>query len=67
MFQARITSTKQYRQEGITGLDYCGEQLKNSYSTHFKGLSKLIKKINAEKKNSKNYVLFLGETIVETN
>ena len=27
----------------------------------------MVKKINAEKKNSKNYVLFLGETGVETN
>lgn len=36
-------------------------------STYFKRLPKLIKKINAEKKNSKNYVLFLGETNVETN
>lgn len=47
--------------------DYCGEQLKNSYPTYFKRLPALVKKINAEKKNSKNYVLFLGETGVETN
>lgn len=67
MLQAGITSTEQYRQEGITWWDYCGEQLKNSYPTYFKRLPKLIKKINAEKKNSKNYVLFLGETNVETN
>ena len=67
MFQAGITATEQYRAEGITWWDYCGEQLKNSYPTYFKRLPPLVKKINAEKKNSKNYVLFLGETGAETN
>lgn len=67
MFEAGITSTEQYRAEGITWWDYCGEQLKNSYPTYFKRLPALVKKINAEKKNSKNYILFLGETGVETN
>ena len=66
MFEAGITSTEQYRSEGITWWDYCGEQLKNSYPTYFNRLPALVKKINAEKKNSKNYVLFLGETGVET-
>ena len=67
MFEAGITSTEQYRAEGITWWDYCGEQLKNSYPTYFKRLPALVEKIKAEKKNSKNYVLFLGETGVETN
>ena len=67
MFEAGITSTEQYRAEGITWWDYCGEQLKNSYPTYFKKLPALVKKINAERKNSKNYVLFLGETGAETN
>ena len=67
MFEAGITSTEQYRAEGITWWDYCGEQLKNSYPTYFKKLPALVKKINAEHKNSKNYVLFLGETGAETN
>lgn len=67
MFQAGITSTEPYRQEGITWWDYCGMQLVNSYPTYFAKLPALIDKINAEKKNSKNYVLFLGETGVETN
>ncbi len=62
-----ITSTEPYRQEGITWWDYCGMQLVNSYPTYFAKLPALIDKINAEKKNSKNYVLFLGETGVETN
>lgn len=67
MFEAGITSTEQYRAEGITWWDYCGEQLKNSYPTYFKRLPALVEKIKAEKKSSKNYVLFLGETGVETN
>ena len=32
--------------------DYCGERLQNSYPTYFKRLPALVKKINAEKKNS---------------
>lgn len=67
MFQAGITSTEQYRAEGITWWDYCGEHLHNSYPTYFAQLPALIRKINDEKRNSKNYVLFLGETNAETN
>lgn len=67
MFEAGITSTEQYRAEGITWWDYCGERLHNSYPTYFAQLPALIRKINDEKRNSKNYVLFLGETNAETN
>lgn len=67
MFEAGITSTEQYRAEGITWWDYCGEHLHNSYPTYFAQLPALIRKINDEKRNSKNYVLFLGETNAETN
>lgn len=67
MFQAGITSTEQYRAEGITWWDYCGERLKNSYPTYLEKLPALVERINREKRNSKNYVLFLGETEVDTN
>ncbi|MBR1631821.1 MAG: thymidylate synthase [Paludibacteraceae bacterium] len=67
MFQAGITSTEQYRAEGITWWDYCGEQLRNSYPTYFSRFPALAEKICTEKRESKNYVLFLGETGVETN
>ena len=67
MFQAGITSTEQYRAEGITWWDYCGERLKNSYPTYLEKLPALVERINREKRNSKNYVLFLGETAVDTN
>ena len=67
MFEAGITSTEQYRAEGITWWDYCGDTLHNSYPTYFKKLPALVEKIKTEKKNSKNYVLFLGETGAETN
>ena len=51
-----------------------GPILVNSYPTYFEKLPRLIERINREKRNSKwcavgsadNYVLFLGETNVET-
>lgn len=67
MFQAGITSTEQYRAEGISWWDYCGEQLKNSYPTYLEKLPALVERINKEKRNSKNYVLFLGETEADAN
>lgn len=67
LFMAGVRSTEQYRAEGITWWDYCGPVLINSYPTYFEKLPALIRKINEEKRNSKNYVLFLGETNAETN
>lgn len=60
-------STEAYRQAGISWWDYCGPILVNSYPTYFERLPKLVERINREKRNSKNYVLFLGETNAETN
>lgn len=59
--------TERYRDIGVTWWDYCGPILVNSYPTYFEKLPKLIKKINQEKRPSKNYVLFLGETNAESN
>ena len=56
-----------YREAGITWWDYCGHTLVNSYPTYFEKLPPLIARVNAEKRNSKNYVLFLGATGVDTN
>lgn len=67
LFEAGVRSTEQYRAEGITWWDYCGPVLINSYPTYFEKLPALIRKINEEKRNSKNYVLFLGDTNAETN
>ena len=67
MFEAGITSTEQYRAEGITWWNYCGEQLVNSYPTYFRKFPALVSKIRQEMRESKNYVLFLGETGAETN
>ena len=39
----------------------------NSYPTYLEKLPALISKINREKRNSKNYVLFLGSTDAESN
>lgn len=59
--------TERYRESGITWWDYCGPILVNSYPTYFEQLPDLIKKINKEKRNSKNYVLFLGKNDTESN
>ena len=58
---------EKYREAGISWWDYCGSILINSYPTYLKKLPLLIEKINREKRNSKNYVLFLGETGAESN
>lgn len=56
-----------YRDIGITWWDYCGSILVNSYPTYFEKLPGLLQRINQEKRNSKNYVLFLGSTDAESN
>jgi len=61
------TEIKRYNEMGINWWDYCLPNLINSYPTYFKKLPALIEQINAEKRSSKNYVLFIGETGVETN
>lgn len=60
-------SVERYRDAGITWWDYCGRTLINSYPTYFEKLPHLVEKINRERRNSKNYVLFLGSTDAETN
>lgn len=67
LFIAGERSTEAYRAAGVTWWDYCGPILVNSYPTYFEKLPRLIEKINREKRPSKNYVLFLGETNAESN
>ena len=67
LFMHGERDVEKYREAGITWWDYCGHTLVNSYPTYFEKLPPLVAKINAEKRNSKNYVLFLGATGVETN
>lgn len=67
LFMQGERSVERYREAGITWWDYCGQTLVNSYPTYMEKLPPLIERINKEKRNSKNYVLFLGETGVETN
>lgn len=59
-------NTERYREIGITWWDYCGSVLVNSYPTYFEQLPPLIKRINKEKRPSKNYVLFLGANTADT-
>lgn len=67
LFMDGERNVEKYREVGINWWDYCGSILVNSYPTYFERLPPLIAKINREKRNSKNYVLFLGETGVESN
>ena len=67
LFQSGERLTEKYREAGISWWDYCGPMLVNSYPTYFEQLPPLIAKINKEKRNSKNYVLFLGRNDTETN
>ena len=60
LFMSGERQTEKYREAGITWWDYCGSILVNSYPTYFEKLPALIDKINREKRNSKNYVLFLA-------
>lgn len=67
LFMQGERNIEKYREEGIYWWDYCGAILVNSYPTYFAKLPPLIDKINREKRNSKNYVLFLGSTDAESN
>ena len=60
LFMQGERNVEKYREVGINWWDYCGAILVNSYPTYFEKLPPLIAKINREKRNSKNYVLFLG-------
>ena len=67
LFMSGERSVEKYREAGIHWWDYCGSILVNSYPTYFEKLPPLLKRINAEKRSSKNYVLFLGATDAESN
>jgi len=67
LFMQGERNIERYREAGINWWDYCGSILVNSYPTYFEKLPPLIEKINRERRNSKNYVLFLGETGAESN
>ena len=67
LFMKGERQVEKYREAGINWWDYCGSILINSYPTYFEKLPGLIDKINREKRNSKNYVLFLGATDAESN
>ena len=67
LFMQGERQVEKYREAGINWWDYCGSVLVNSYPTYFEKLPPLIARINREKRNSKNYMLFLGETGAESN
>lgn len=67
LFMQGERRVERYREAGITWWDYCGQTLVNSYPTYLEKLPPLIERINLERRNSKNYVLFLGATGAESN
>lgn len=67
LFMSGERQVEKYREAGINWWDYCGSFLINSYPTYFAKLPGLLAKIKREMRNSKNYVLFLGETGAESN
>lgn len=67
LFMQGERDVEKYREAGIPWWDYCGHTLVNSYPTYMEKLPGLVARINAEKGSSKNYVLHLGATGVETN
>lgn len=67
LYMAGECNIERYRAAGIDWWDYCGQTLINSYPTYMAKLPVLIDRINRERRNSKNYVLFLGATDVPTN
>lgn len=67
LFMQGERNIEKYREAGINWWDYCGSILVNSYPSYFEKLPPLIERINREKRNSKNYVLFLGSTNAESN
>lgn len=67
LFMQGERRVERYREAGITWWDYCGQTLVNSYPTYLEKLPPLIERINLERRNSKNYVLFQGATGAESN
>jgi thymidylate synthase len=57
----------EYNAQGIQWWNYIGEKFEFSYPQFFGKLPLLISKVNQELSNSKNYVLFCGETLSKTN
>ena len=61
------TDINKYHDKNITWWDYIGEKFVNSYPTYYKKVPGLIKKINEQKRPSKNYVFYNGETDVKSS
>ncbi len=62
-----VNDVLEYNKVNINWWDYCKPTMINTYPKYFKKLPKLINKINKEKRPSKNYILFIGETGIETS
>jgi len=67
LFMSGERLTEAYREIGVTWWDYVGPIMINTYPTYLEQLPPLIAKINKEKRNSKNYILFLGANNTESS
>ena len=67
LFMQGERDVERYHEAGITWWNYCGRTLINSYPTYFEKLPPVGANLTRERRNSKNSVLFLGSTDVETN
>jgi|TARA_R100000081_G_scaffold78311_1_gene44897 thymidylate synthase len=67
LYMEGVNEVVKYKKQGIHWWDYCAPTMLNTYPTYFSKLPALIEKINNEKRPSKNYVLFIGETGVKTS
>lgn len=62
-----VDDVLEYNKHDIHWWDYCQPKMINTYPKYFKKLPELINKINKEKRSSKNYILFIGETGIKTS
>ena len=67
LYMGGVTSVSKYKEQGINWWDYCAPEIINSYPSYYKKLPELLAKINKEKGSSKNYVLYIGETLVDSS
>ena len=67
LYMEGAVEVARYQEAGIRWWDYCAPRLVNTYPTYFEKLPALLWKINKEKRNSKNYMLHIGETAVDSS
>jgi len=67
LYMNGVDQVAAYQAKNIFWWNYCAPKMINTYPKYFAKLPALIYKINKEKRPSKNYMLFIGETGVVTS